>query len=328
MKISQMIKHLTTMILASLLLNASAAHAGASDLSSIKAKYRRPSAVISVPSDALAEQKIALGKALFFDPILSGKNDLSCGSCHDPQSSWQDIRGRSVGAAGKPLDRATPTIMDIAWRKNLMWDGRFSTLEEQAWGPITSPMEMNQDANELVREIKNISVYRQQFAEAFPQSGITRETIGAALAAFERTVRSPVTPFDRWVAGDETAISPSAARGFALFNGKANCKACHTGWMFTDDEFHDIGLPGSDPGRGALHPDEVQLQHAFKTPTLRNISDRGPYMHDGSKKSLTDVLRHYEEGIILRPSLSDEVMPPRLSATQTIDLLAFLNTLN
>lgn len=321
-------KFLTSTIVALFTLNIPAAYAGALDLSSLKANYARPDAAFSVPGDALAEQKIALGKTLFFDPLLSGSNDLACASCHAPQTSWQDVRGRSIGAAGKPLSRATPTIMDVAWRKNLMWDGRFSTLEEQAWGPITSAAEMNQDAHELVREIKNKPAYRQKFARAFPRSTISRETIGAALAAFERTVRSPVTPFDRWVAGEKTAISPSAARGFALFNGKANCKACHSGWMFTDDQFHDIGLPGSDLGRGALHPDEAQLQHAFKTPTLRNIADRSPYMHDGSKKSLADVLRHYEEGIVLRPSLSDEVMPPRLSATQTIDLLAFLKTLN
>lgn len=302
----------------------SMAYAGALDVSLLKTKYARPEAPL-LASDPL---KTALGKRLFFDPALSGANDLACASCHDPKTSWQDGRGRSLGAGGEQLARATPTIMDIAWRQHLMWDGRFATLEEQAWGPITSSVEMNQDAEALIQELMDEPTYRQRFAEAFPKIGITRATIGQALAAFERTVRSPITPFDLWVAGDETAISASAARGFELFNGKANCKACHGGWMFTDDQFHDIGLAGDDLGRGALQPGEAQMQRAFKTPTLRNIANRAPYMHDGSKKTLAEVLRHYEKEIILRPSLSDEVMAPRLSPIQTADLLAFLDTLN
>lgn len=302
----------------------STAYAGVVDVSLLKAKYARPQAPLSSP-DA---QITALGERLFFDAVLSGANDLSCASCHVPKASWQDAKGRSIGATGEPLDRATPTIMDIAWRKHLMWDGRFATLEEQAWGPITSSVEMNQDAEALVLELKGIASYRQQFSVSFPSRGITRETIGAALAAFERTVRSPVSPFDLWIAGDESALSASAVRGFELFNGKANCKACHSGWMFTDDQFHDIGLPGKDLGRGAVQPDEPQMQRAFKTPTLRNIASRAPYMHDGSKKTLADVLRHYEKEIILRTSLSNQVMPPRLSAIETLDLLAFLKSLN
>jgi len=323
-----MIKFIFSILTALSVFSAPPTAASGADLASLKAQYVRPDVRVSSPPGPLEKQKISLGKSLFFDPQLSGNNALSCASCHDPKASWQDSRGRSIGATGQKLSRTTPTIMDAGWRNIFMWDGRFLSLEKQVWGPITSPVEMNQGAEDLVTELQASPDYQQKFGQAFPRQGISLDTIASALAAFERTVRSPVTPFDRWVAGDHDAISPAAVRGFQLFNGKANCKACHGGWMFTDNQFHDIGLPGDDLGRGAFEPNEPQMQRAFKTPTLRNIAVRAPYMHDGSKKTLADVLRHYEDGIILRTSLSDQIMAPRLSAPQTADLIAFLNALN
>ena len=165
------------------------------------------------------------------------------------------------------------------------------------------------------------------FREAFGSETISGPAIAQALATFERTIVSNRAPFDRWIDGDDTAIDEQARQGFALFNGKANCAACHSGWRFTDDSFHDIGLKSADIGRGAFLPDLPVMQHAFKTPTLRNIATREPFMHDGSAATLRDVLAHYDTGFTERPSLSPEMRRLGLTAQETEALLAFLRTL-
>lgn len=144
------------------------------------------------------------------------------------------------------------------------------------------------------------------FNISFPGQGLTVKNIAQAIAIFERTVVSGIAPFDLWIGGDETAISETAKRGFDLFNNKANCVACHSGWNFTDDSFHDIGLPDKDIGRGNEVPNVVVMQHAFKVPTLRNAVERAPYMHDGSLKNLFTVVSHYNDGFMKRPSKSEK----------------------
>jgi cytochrome c peroxidase len=153
------------------------------------------------------------------------------------------------------------------------------------------------------------------------------DTIAAAIASYERTVVSNSAPFDKWVAGDEGAIPTAAKRGFALFNGKANCAVCHSGWRMTDDGFHDIGISGSDRGRAAIAPGIVQLEYAFKTPTLRNVNQRAPYMHDGSLTTLSAVIDHYDTGFVSRPSLDTQMHRLSLTPEEKADLLAFLDTL-
>jgi len=149
------------------------------------------------------------------------------------------------------------------------------------------------------------------------------------LATFERTIVSGDAPFDRWIHGDEAAISAAAKRGFALFNGKANCAVCHSGWTFTDAAFHDIGVAKDDDlGRGRLFPSSVKLQHAFKTPTLRDVARRAPYMHDGSVASLAGVIELYDRGGIDRPSRDNDIRPLNLQSREKADLIAFLNTLS
>ena len=150
-----------------------------------------------------------------------------------------------------------------------------------------------------------------------------------ALATFERSIVSTGAPFDRWIDGDETAIDESAKRGFDLFNGKANCAACHSGWAFTDASFHDIGTARNDDiGRGRLFPTSVKLQYAFKTPTLRDVARRGPYMHDGSVPTLEAVIDLYDRGGIERSSRADEIHPLGLTKDEKADLIAFLHTLD
>ncbi len=198
-----------------------------------------------------------------------------------------------------------------------------------ATGPITSPDIMNLPIDELIKRLSAIPGYARAFDAAFGKGDITMPKIELALATFERSIVSDDAPFDRWIRGDEAAIDAAAKRGFALFNGKANCAACHSGWAFTDASFHDIGVAKNDDiGRGRLFPTSVKLQYAFKTPTLRDVTRRGPYMHDGSLSTLGDVIDLYNRGGIDRPSRDDEIHQLNLPQSEKADLIAFLQTLN
>lgn len=298
------------------------------DLDRLTAQYRRPTAIPFPEDNPPSPDREILGKTLFFDPRLSRSGIMACATCHHPAFSWSDGLPRAIGHGMQRLGRRTPTLLNLAWAGLLFWDGRARTLEEQALGPIEAPAEMNMPVTEVVAVLGRIEGYRALFEHAYPGEGITPRTIGKALATFERTIVSGVAPFDRWIGGDRTAISPSARRGFVLFNTRARCARCHSGWNFTDGSFHDIGLASEDPGRGKLLPRIQMMQHAFKTPTLRNVDRRSPYMHDGSVRDLEGALDLYDRGgDVRRPSLSAESRPLRLSAEDTVDLLAFLRTL-
>ena len=296
-------------------------------LDALKQAYSRPASIPFPRDNPYTEAKAELGHRLFFDPRLSGANTMSCATCHNPALGWKDGLGHGVGHDAKPLGRATPTLLNLAWADLLMWDGRKSDLEDQATGPIEAAAEMDQSMPELLAELGEIPGYRRLFRDAFGRDGITRSDLAQAIATFERTLVSNKAPFDRWIDGDEAAIGESAKRGFVVFNDKGNCAACHSGWRFTDDGFHDIGLTSEDIGRGAEMPGEPLLQHAFKTPTLRNIDQRAPYMHDGSSASLREVVVHYDTGFVQRPSLSPEMHRLGLTETEIADLVAFMHTL-
>lgn len=294
----------------------------------LKASYERPTEIPFPEENPFTDAKAELGKTLYFDPRLSRGNTQSCASCHNPSFAWGDGLPKGVGDHFNELGRRSPTILNAAWSEALMWDGRFDTLEEQALGPIQAGVEMNMAIDELIAKLGEIEGYRRLFAEAFHGNNeITADKIAMAIATYERTVVSGEAPFDRWIKGNKAAISASAARGFQIFNGKAQCAACHSSWRFTDDSFHDIGLPDKDIGRGAELPGIVTMQHAFKTPGLRNIDRRGPYMHDGSLRTLQAVIEHYDDGGRWRPSLSEEMKRLKLSDQEKQDLIAFLETL-
>lgn len=290
------------------------------------AEYRRPTDIPFPADNPYSLDKAQLGAMLFFEPRLSGSNAISCASCHNPTLAWGDGLPRGIGHGATVLGRRTPTVLNLAWAELLMWDGRKASLEDQALGPIETPAEMNQNADDLVGKLSALPEYRVRFAAAFPGEGLTKQNLAKALATYERTVVSGLAPFDRWVAGDEGAVSEAAKRGFDLFAGKANCSACHSGWAFTDFGFHDIGLPDDDLGRGAKLA-LPSMQHAFKTPTLRDVARRAPYMHDGSVMTLAEVVRHYDKGFVKRPSLSQSVRPLNLSERDVADLVAFMETL-
>ncbi|MCI0508124.1 MAG: c-type cytochrome [Gammaproteobacteria bacterium] len=290
-----------------------------------KSRYASPATDGQV-NHALNSQRVSLGKMLFFDPRLSGSNWISCSTCHNPTMGWSDGLPTAIGEGQQKLKRATPTILNTAFNFLQMWDGRFSSLEEQALGPIASKDEMNQDPDELVKELKAISGYVELFNEAFPGQGVTKETVAASLASFQRTIVSGEAPFDRWINGDEDAISFAAKRGFKLFEGKAHCSTCHSGYNFTDDGFHNIGLKSKDPGRHAVVPLPV-TKGAFKTPTLRDVAKTAPYMHNGQYVTLEEVIDHYVRGGDDKSNLSPNFKAAELDEAEKQDLKEFLKTL-
>jgi cytochrome c peroxidase len=187
---------------------------------------------------------------------------------------------------------------------------------------------MNASEKLTVRRLSAIPGYVRAFDAAFGKGPITRKKIEDALATYERTIVSADAPFDRWIQGDENAIGADAKAGFALFNGKARCSSCHNTWLFTDNSFHDIGVArAGDTGRGKLFPTSTKLKHAFKTPTLRDVARRAPYMNDGSLKDLNAVLDLYNRGGVNRPSRSAQIVPLHLTEKEKKELIAFLDTL-
>jgi cytochrome c peroxidase len=299
-------------------------------LAALKAQYRREPAIPFPTDNPPDPARLRLGKLLFFDPLLSGSGARSCATCHNPGLSWGD--GLKLSLGERPLSLRSPTLLDIAWVPVLGWDGKYPTLESVAFGPMLSAANMNITEAEVLARLSAIAGYRAAFAAAFPprnnEASLSRAHIEQALAAFQRTIVAGEAPFDRWIAGDASAIDAEAQRGFVLFNGKAHCAECHSGPSFTDGSFQDIGLARDDePGRGRLFPDSVKLQHAFKVPTLRDVARRGPYMHDGSLPDLAAVVAAYDCGGMDRPSRSELIAPLSLTSDERAALVAFLGTL-
>lgn len=298
------------------------------NLQTLKNNYRRPAEIPFPKDNPYVPEKAALGKALYFDPRLSGHQNMNCASCHNPSFGWEVPLKGAVGAQNTTLARNAPTVLNLAWGgSHYFWDGRAGSLEEQAKGPIEADVEMNMSLPKLVQRLNGIPEYKRWFEKVFKGEGITPDTIAKAIATYERTVVSGYAPFDAWIDGDEKGISDSAKRGFALFNGKARCVECHTGWNFTDNKFHDIGVDTTDIGRGKFDPKNPKSKYAFKTPGLRDIAQRGPFMHNGSIPDLETVIAFYVSGGIERPSRSHLIQPLDLSAEEILDLVEFLKSL-
>jgi cytochrome c peroxidase len=294
----------------------------------LKELYRRPLLIPFEGHTVYSPQLATLGKMLFFDPRLSGAQNMACASCHNPSFGWEVPVAGAVGAQNVALGRQAPTVLNAAWKVHMFWDGRAPDLETQAAGPIGAELEMNGNFDEIGKRLSAVPVYKQWFGTLFPKEGIDKASITTAIATYERTVVAGWSPFDRWIEGDEEAISASAKRGFILFNGSAGCSNCHSGWNFTDEKFHDIGLPGNDQGRAKLEPDNPLAAQAFKTPGLRNVMYRAPFMHDGSIADMRAVLKHYESGVLPRPSLATELPPAlTLSEAEENDLIEFFKAL-
>jgi cytochrome c peroxidase len=303
--------------------------AGEGSLSVWRRVFTMPPAVPHPADNPPSAEKIALGERLFHDARLSVDGRIACASCHDPRLGFADGEVRGSGVSGRRLRRHTPTLWNAAWSKVLYWDGRAASLEDQARFPIEHPDEMGNALSEVAARLSSIDEYRTAFAKVFPgEPTVTSRSIGMAIATYERTLISPPTRFDRWISGEARALSADEIAGFRLFVGKARCIACHGGYAFSDHSFHDIGLPSDDPGRGAII-DVTKVTHAFKTPTLRELAWTAPYMHDGSKATLEDVVDHYSGGFVRRPTLSKDLnLGLRLSEAEKRALVAFLGSLS
>jgi cytochrome c peroxidase len=315
----------------------------------------------------LTPARVALGQKLFFEPRLSGDGTVACATCHDPDRAFTDGRPVSVGIHGRVGQRNAPTVLNALYNKHQFWDGRVSTLEQQAALPITNPFEMGSASiGDAVSRIASDKDYQTQFVQAFGR-GVNEQDMLSAIAAYERTLASFDSPFDHFIAGDANAISDSAKRGWELFNTKARCHLCHAltenqrdATLFIDNDFHNIGI-GILRHRVAPLAQQAERELAqgdlaaidttaitgemsvlgrflvtrkqsdiasFKTPGLRNVVVTAPYFHDGSMQTLWDVMDHYNKGDgITDPWLDKDMQPLALSESEIDDVVAFLASL-
>lgn len=277
--------------------------------------------------------RIDLGKKLYFDPRLSGDGNMSCATCHNPSLGWSDGLSTAKGVKSKVLGRASPTIINTAFNTTQMWDGRKVSLEDQAMGPMEAAVEMNMDTAKLFAWLSSNTEYKALFEKAYPSKPINGEVVAKAIATYERTAAiSNNSPFDRWAKGDAKAMTAQQVEGFRVFNGKANCVACHSAPNFTDNGFHNLGLasygaPEPDMGRYAQKPVK-SMKGAFKTPTLRDINTSAPYFHDGSVKTLMEVVEHYNKGGAVKADISPNMQELKLTQAEKEALVAFMHALS
>ena len=297
-------------------------------------KWRLPATPPHPEDNVPTSQRVELGKKLFFDPRLSGEGNMSCASCHSPLLGWSDGLPTGKGVKSMVLDRASPTVINTAFNNIQMWDGRKKSLEDQAMGPMEATVEMNMDTKKLFVWLNSNDGYRALFQEAYPGAAIDADSLSKAIASFERTVVSNTSPFDRWVAGEGSAMSAEQVKGFALFidPAKGNCAACHAGPNFTDNGFHNLGLASfgkdnPDMGRYAQKP-VASLKGAFKTPTVREAANTAPYFHDGSAKTLDELVDFYAKGGVVKSNLSKSMKELPLSKEEKGQLVAFINALS
>lgn len=280
----------------------------------------------------LTAKKVELGRLLFFDKRLSKNNTIACASCHIPALAFTDGQPVSTGIHRLQGGRSAPASINRVFSKAQFWDGRAATLDDQSVGPLISPVEhgfINHD--EMVKKLKGIEGYRRLFKDAFG-GDITTDAVGKAIASFQRTILSGNSPADRFdVGGDQQALAEDAQRGLTLFRGKARCTRCHSGFNFSDEKFHNLGIGWDtntvDLGRymETKNPEDIG---AFKTPTLREISRTAPYMHDGRFATLEDVVNFYNQGGIKNPHQDNTIIPLELTAEEQHDLVAFLRSLS
>ncbi|MBL8176995.1 MAG: c-type cytochrome [Bryobacterales bacterium] len=260
----------------------------------------------------LTAEKIALGKALFEDKRLSRDGSTSCATCHLAKYAFTDREPVAVGLQGRKGDRRTPSILNRAFGKSFFWDGRTKTLEEQVLLPITNPKEMDLT---LAEAVERLGGYEARFRQVFGAKGNER-ILAFALASYVRSILAGDSPYDRYMAGQIEAMGAAALRGLRLFRGKAGCLACHVGMNFSDERLHNTGAGKIDAGK------------AFKTPTLRQVAEHPPYMHDGSLATLEEVVDFYNDGGKANPGLDAEMRPLQLTNGEKADLTAFLRALS
>ncbi|PYS70841.1 MAG: cytochrome-c peroxidase [Acidobacteria bacterium] len=285
---------------------------------------------MSIPPDnPMTPEKVALGRQLFFDERLSVDGTKSCYSCHVCEHGLTDGLPKAIGAGNKTLTRSSPTLWNIGYHKEFYWDGRSASLEKQALAAWTGA-NMGAKAEEIVVKLNSLQGYKAQFQKVF-QSDATPDNVVKAIAAYERTIISGDTAWDRYKAGDQSAISQSAFRGSNIFIA-IKCNNCHDGVLFTDQQYHNIGIgmdaKEPDPGRFKV-TNKPEDTGAFKTPTLRDIANSAPYFHDGSAKTLEEAIDLMLSGGKPNPHLDKKnLQPQKLAPEMREDLLSFLKSLS
>lgn len=277
-----------------------------------------------IPDDnPITPEKVALGKQFFWDKRWSSSGTVACVTCHPPDHGWSDPNRFSTMFSGKPTPRHAPTIVNRLFSDQQLWTGLRPTLEEQALKDANRTDEL------VVKHFGDVPAYRQEFRKVFGKD-LDADGVAKAIAAYVRTILSGNSAYDRFQAGDKNALSPAAQRGMTLFSGKARCAACHAGFNFTDEGYHNIGVgmdkQNPDLGRYTATKRDGD-QGAFKTPTLREASARGPYMHDGSEETLAQVVAFYNKGGVKNTWLSKEIRPLNLTDQEQADLVVFLQSL-
>lgn len=280
-----------------------------------------------IPDDnPLTPEKIALGKQFFWDQRWSRNGTVACVSCHDPHHGWSDSRRFSLTFEGKPTDRHSQTLLNRLFSHRQHWTGDRTSLEDLAKNVRDHSPEL------AVKQLGAVSAYREQFRKVF-RSDLNAEGVARAIAAYVRTILAGNSPYDRFRAGDINALSPAARRGLGLFEGRSHgqgCVSCHAGFNFTDESYHNIGvgMDRADPDLGRYTVTNREADKgAFKTPTLRNVATRPPYMHDGSLKTLEEVVAFYNKGGHRNRWLSAAIQPLNFTAAEQADLVAFLEAL-
>lgn len=278
------------------------------------------------PENPATPAKIKLGKQLFEDTRLSGDESLACMSCHPREMGYTEAVRFSEGFQGKPMPRNTPTLLNAAYYRYINWDGKFTSTTQLVPAILANPRNMNlPDEAMLVARLESVQEYRSSFREVFGGPP-TKQRVAQALDAYVRSLTTPNSPFDRYVAGDRNALTDAQKRGLTLFVGKADCTMCHRGPNFEDDQFHALGVKGDDPGRFKVTGAEAD-RYAFKTPTIRNVELTAPYMHDGSLTTLRDVIDFYNAGGGEQQPKSMLLRKLNLTEREKSDLVAFLESL-
>jgi cytochrome c peroxidase len=275
--------------------------------------------------------KAELGRLLYFDPRLSADGSVSCASCHDPKFAFTDGAPVSTGIKGQKGSRSAPTVLNRAFSLAQFWDGRAATLEAQALGPMANPIEMGNSHDAIVKTLKGIAGYRALFARAFGTEDFTADHVAKAIATFERTIQSGNAPYDRYKAGNKNAMTPQQIQGMNVFFDKAKCDQCHEGINFTSNMYANLGVGADkskpDEGRYAVTRNPKDWG-AFKTPTLREIEHTAPYMHDGSLKTLEEVVDFYDKGGQPNKNIDERIRKLKLTDMEKKDLVAFLKALS
>jgi cytochrome c peroxidase len=287
---------------------------------------------LKIPEDnPMTPEKIELGKLLYFDTRMSKDRTISCATCHDPKMAWAEHTPTSDGIAHQKGARNSPTVINAAYATSQFWDGRAKTLEEQAVGPVENPIEMGHSMVAVVADLTKIPEYQERFRKVFG-TGVTKEGFAKAIAAFERTVLSGDSPYDRFVQGDQKAMSDAQKRGWDIF--RDNCATCHATPMFSNYRFFNAGVgsnkPGVDEGRKKVTGKDSD-RGKFRVPSLRNVADTYPYFHDGSAAKLEDAVAQMAGGGKDNPNLSDmlkSVREANLGAKEQKDLVEFLRALS